>query len=395
MGKSIADEECNQSQDGRDATRPPEHLGKSPQRGALSLLILIIVGAGSHCPIPRRVVSYSGKLLACFGILTGGPGIIHVPDFAPSVGHGGLDDLLGHINTLGILGIPDIDAVLLTFLGDDVAPFLVALGAEDEHVTGLAQGNVHDAIAHATGCVRHIHTNEEHADDLLVSSVPDRLVSRVVPGVQHQSATVEGIALQDAGDDRARGAVRIYRRDISADSACAVLTHHAGADARHVPGVIHALEDRHFRSREVLHFIHDQRLNIRTHVLAQPIRAHEHLGHLNPGLLARDLILSVPTHRFRTQRNRSLFLQGLAGEVKAVIELPARLGFYSSAVIHNGLHQLAGFFIGLLIQHLGEYWSQPALLNAQHQGQNTDREEHRAEAQKHDLAPDLKGLFLV
>ncbi len=263
-------------------------------------------------PVPRREVDESCDLVAGRGIALVLPGVDLLADLAGPQGLGLGHDLLDERGAGRVLRLPEVLAVALAALGDDV----VALAVQHVDVAGVADADVHDRLPQRRRALQR-HAEVGHADDGAVTAA-QRLVRGHVPAVDDEGAALVGAAGQHVLQHRVGLAVGIDGRDVGADRAAILLRQHVRADAQHVAGIVHALEDGGGAAGETAHVVDDGARRAALGVLAEPgvagLEARQ--GHGRGGL--RELVHGLPFHRVGAEAGAARAVQGVAGDGQAV-----------------------------------------------------------------------------
>lgn len=193
----------------------------------------------------------------------------------------------------------------------------------------------------------HADSDIKHADDVLMSGVPNRLVGGRMKLVHHKRAASIGVALEHGGNDGVGAAVNILMGDEGADGAIAVGADDTGIHAQHVPFVIHALENGAVVAGPLADVVHDRRRLRRSEVLAEPDGAEEHPGQLNRFGFLGDLIYRQPRDEVGVQGQISGLGDDFVRDRQIMREAEMVFFLATLAVEISGLDDLAGRELGL------------------------------------------------
>jgi len=118
----------------------------------------------------------------------------------------------------------------------------------------------------------------------------DRLVSGDIPVAPNKGPAHKRLSGKNGRDHRTRRPVRVHRRDVGPDGPLPLGCLDIGCDPQHVPGGVHALEDRAGAPDQLLGCVHYRRERLHVVVLIHPLLSHPHLAQADAlGLLSVEV----------------------------------------------------------------------------------------------------------
>ena len=121
-------------------------------------------------------------------------------------------------------------------------PLEAAACAHNPYVSGFTDFYIHDRFSE--GFHRFLlNTHIKQTDDLTrIGS--NRFISSKIPGVYNVRPAPESVPVHDGGDNRIRGSIRIYSRNVGSDGTGCVQLFYICGDPEHISLVVYLLEYR-------------------------------------------------------------------------------------------------------------------------------------------------------
>ncbi len=281
----------------------------------LAFLEFIHVGTGADNPVPGPKIGDTRDFQPSVGVSGIFPGIQLFGNL-PGLKSGCLGaDFLNERGTIGILGFPDTLAIALAVFGN----YIVALAVEDKDVAGFADLNIHNGLAKRGNAF--LRDAEIQGADDFFRFIEQRFVCGNIPLIDDKRPSDVRFALRQRGHHRIGCAVRLRARDKRADGPFALKGLNVGANAQHIPGVVHTLENGAGSTDQIFHFIHHRRRFLDICILPQPGLADHHPGQCYRLRCFVNLIGAVPGDCFWRQTRLSGLSERLFGDIQAVLEI--------------------------------------------------------------------------
>ena len=195
---------------------------------------IVLVDARGDDPIARRIVGESADF--CSGVVFALvlPVVANDVALAGRVGDGLADDVLNEVIPTFVLGVPDVLAVPLALVRDDVASLVLAGRFQNVDIAGLADRHVHDGLPKLAVVLR-LCPDIQRAYHVLLG-VQDWGVGGLTPGIDYKSAAHERLPANQGVDDGVGLSIRLDGGDVCANGPGTVRVPDGSGDPQHVAG---------------------------------------------------------------------------------------------------------------------------------------------------------------